>query len=236
VTQQAANIKAVLFDLDNTLYAYDPCNEAALRHVCNILNETSPITWPDFRSLHDQVRRELAERLKHQAASHNRAIFFKEIAERLAGSPQPRQAVQLNQAYWQEFYRHMVLAPDAVRVLEELRGKFRLAIVSNHTTEVQLEKLDRLGIGDSFDAIVTSEEAGAEKPDRAIFEFALDRLKVKPAAAVMIGDHPMGDIAGARSAGILAIYTRQFAGDAPAEIAADHQIDTLADVLPIVRG
>ena len=229
-------LKAILLDLDNTLYAYDPCNEAALRRVRNILNDASPIAWQDFRALHDDVRRELAVRLQNQAASHDRIIFFKEIAERLTGSPQPRQALELNHAYWQEFYQHMALAPEALRVLDALRGDFRLALVSNHTTEIQLEKIDRLGIADCFDAIVTSEEAGCEKPDRAIFQFALSRLDAAPDEAAMIGDHPVGDIAGARQAGIRAIYTRQFAGDGPPDLEADDQVDTIQDVLELLAG
>jgi HAD superfamily hydrolase (TIGR02253 family) len=228
-------LKAVLFDLDNTLYAYDPCNEAALRHVCAMLNNASPITWEKFRTLHDEVRSELAIRLKHQAASHNRVIFFKEICERLAGRPQPKLAVELYQAYWQEFYRHMQVEPDALQVLEALRSNFRLGIVSNHTTEIQLEKIDRLGLADCFDTIVTSEEAGAEKPAPAIFDFALARLDVRPAETAMVGDHPSGDIQGAQKAGILAIHTRQYMGAEQVDVHADHTIERLRDVLSIVQ-
>ncbi|MCG8584421.1 MAG: hypothetical protein MI757_06890, partial [Pirellulales bacterium] len=127
-------LEAVLFDLDNTLYAYTPCNEAALRHVCGLLNETIEIPWERFRAVHDEVRDELAQRLKGQASSHNRSIFFKEIVERITERPNPRLAVDVLDAYWQQFYRQMRLEPDALHVLEDPRRYFRLAIVSNHTT------------------------------------------------------------------------------------------------------
>lgn len=227
-------IQAVLFDFDNTLYAYDPCNEAALRHVHHMASEWTPLEWNTFRTLHDEVRRELAVRLKHQAASHNRAIFFKEIVERLAGRPEPHKAVEMYHAYWEEFFRHMQIAPCVQSVLTELNRNFRLGIVSNHTTEIQLEKIDRLGLGDCFDAIVTSEEAGVEKPDEAIFEFALAKLSATASDAAMVGDHPSGDVAGAKRAGILTIHTREFMGDEPMDIEPDHQIDRLEDVLAIL--
>jgi putative hydrolase of the HAD superfamily len=87
---------------------------------------------------------------------------------------------------------------DALRSLR-LRG-LALAVVSNWDVALA-EHLDRLGIGAWFDAVVTSAEAGAPKPEPAIFELALERLRVPPERALHVGDSP-ADEEGARAAGL----------------------------------
>ena len=89
-------------------------------------------------------------------------------------------------------------ALDAVRALR--RRGLALAVVSNWDIGLA-EHLDRLGIGALFDTVVTSAEAGAAKPDPAVFELALDRLRVTAERTLHVGDSEADD-AGARAAGL----------------------------------
>ena len=92
-------------------------------------------------------------------------------------------------------------APGALAALDRLRaGGLVLACVANWDVSLH-DHLDRLGIAGRFDAVVTSAEAGAAKPDPAIFALALGRLDVPPARALHIGDED-ADRAGALAAGI----------------------------------
>lgn len=92
--------------------------------------------------------------------------------------------------------------PDVPGVLADLRRLgLKLAIVSNWDCSLP-ETLADLGLTGLVDAVVVSAEVGARKPSPAIFEAALSRLGVEPAAALFVGDSPETDVAGARAAGI----------------------------------
>jgi putative hydrolase of the HAD superfamily len=92
--------------------------------------------------------------------------------------------------------------PDAVPALRELRdlGE-KLVVVSNWDCSLP-QVLDRVGVGELLDGVVTSAVAGARKPDPAIFRTALDLAGVGPDEALHVGDTPAEDVEGARTAGI----------------------------------
>ena len=106
------------------------------------------------------------------------------------------------QAFAEAFVGSLVFAPvpGAVETLERLAARTRLAVVANWDSSLH-EHLDRLGLDRYFDAVVTSAEAGAAKPDPAIFLTALRRLDVEPDRALHVGDEPI-DEEGARAAGM----------------------------------
>jgi HAD superfamily hydrolase (TIGR01509 family) len=118
-------------------------------------------------------------------------VFLRELAADLAPA-----------AFVEPFIDAIVFspAPGAVEALERLHGRVRLAVVANWDHSLH-EQLDRLGLTRLFDVVVTSADAGAAKPDPAIFHFALERLRVEPAAALHVGDEP-ADEEGARAAGM----------------------------------
>lgn len=94
------------------------------------------------------------------------------------------------------------LVPHALELLNYLKDRYSLTIVSNGFAEVQYSKLKSTGIYHYFDHIVLSEEAKALKPDPQIFEYALQLNKVKAEEVLMIGDSLATDITGAQNAGI----------------------------------
>ena len=223
---------AVLFDLDDTLYAYAPCNEAALAAVAKLALGAGGPDAREFRALHDEVRRVLAERHAGTAASHDRARFFSEMVERL--ELPAALADEWYQAYWSAFLARMEPAPGAREVLEVLGARCPLALVSNHTTAPQLAKLARLELAGCFRAVVTSEEAGAEKPAARPFELALERLGVAAEDVVMVGDDPVGDIGGARSLGLRALQSVQFKEHAVRAEGADGVFSDLRELVALL--
>jgi HAD superfamily hydrolase (TIGR01549 family) len=96
--------------------------------------------------------------------------------------------------------------PGAPELLRELRGRFRLAVVTNGASDLQRTKLARTGLGELFDAVVVSSDIGVGKPDPAVFRAALDALGVAPGEAVMVGNDRGRDVAGAEAAGIRALW------------------------------
>ena len=95
--------------------------------------------------------------------------------------------------------------PDAVAVLDELTAAgWTHLIVSNHVPELE-ELIDALGLSRHFTAVINSASVGWEKPNRQIFEAALDRVG-RPRQVWMVGDNPVADIAGAGALGIPGIH------------------------------
>lgn len=99
--------------------------------------------------------------------------------------------------------------PDAIEVLEDLRKKYRLGLVSN-TDYLTFQKLRRkFNLSEKFDEILTSYQAGVLKPDPKIFEMILDRLEVEKEEAVMVGDFLPDDVKAAQDYGIEGILVNR---------------------------
>jgi putative hydrolase of the HAD superfamily len=229
----------ILMDLDDTLYAYGPCNEAGLAAAYHVSQQVCPrVEQACFMALHDEVRGHWARELPGNASSHNRVLFFKAMVERWVDARQidafdAGLVLDLDRAYWEAFLGAIQGGPDMISVLTTLTPRYRLALVTNQVAETQLKKISALGIAGFFAAIVTSEEAGIEKPGPGIYLEALARLSSTADDACMIGDS-VADIVGARSCGIRTIHTTEFAGVPQQDVAADHTIQRLIDVLDIL--
>ena len=80
--------------------------------------------------------------------------------------------------------------------------KLPIAVITDLTAHIQLRKLTFFGLEDTFDAVVTSEEVGIDKPDKRVFEYVLRKLNLsKNSFFWMIGDNPKADIFGAKKLG-----------------------------------
>jgi len=107
---------------------------------------------------------------------------------------------------WQ---RHHTLDPDAIPVLQTLRPKTSLALISNfdHPSHVTA-LLSEFGLAEFFDAVIVSGAVGIEKPDPGIFSLALQQTGRRPAEVVYVGD-TAGDVTGSRAAGLCPIRIRR---------------------------
>jgi putative hydrolase of the HAD superfamily len=95
---------------------------------------------------------------------------------------------------------------ELYEVMEALKGKYKLGIITNGFSSVQRAKIDSVNITDYFDDIIVSGEEKFEKPDTRIFQLSCQRLGITPEEAVYIGDYYPNDIAGAIEANILPIW------------------------------
>lgn len=203
-------VKAVLFDLDDTLFDHLYSTRQGLLAICEIysLLQRHPIDemFILYMNLLDEVHlRVLKGELTNEEARIERfRRFFEhyapEIEDLLAVADQ---AANLHRATYQ---RSRQLVAGVLPLLEYLRGKVKIAVVTNNLIEEQRDKLRHLQLESLVDELVTSEETGFIKPDPGIFRVALARLEVQASEAVMIGDAWNADILGARQAGIRAIW------------------------------
>lgn len=105
--------------------------------------------------------------------------------------------------------RHVVFA-ESEQVLHLLKKNFRLGLITNGAPDIQGTKIDGSNLASFFDTIIISGEHGFGKPDLRIFQLALQRLKVAAHEAVMIGDSINRDVGGARDAGIRSIWINRY--------------------------
>ena len=190
---------AILFDTDNTLYPYDPAHADAQAAVREKVIRTLSVTADAFDQAFTQARHDVKERLGKTAASHSRLLYLQRMLELMGLGSQVLLALDLEQTYWRTFLSSAVLFPEVKELLDDIRLLgIPTAIVTDLTAQIQFRKIVYFELDRYFDCIVTSEEAGFDKPHRAPFEIALQKLKPKGNCYWMIGDNPVNDIAGAR--------------------------------------
>lgn len=125
---------------------------------------------------------------------------------------------------------------DALSTLDALRGAgVKLAVVTNGASDTQREKLDILGVTPRVDVIVVSAEAGAPKPDPAVFTGVLAELGIPVDRVAHVGDSAYADVGGANAAGITSIWVNRTGKPRADHLPKpDHEIAALAEVLQIV--
>ncbi|MBR3876900.1 MAG: YjjG family noncanonical pyrimidine nucleotidase [Bacteroidaceae bacterium] len=98
------------------------------------------------------------------------------------------------------------LMPGAIELLEYLRPKYRMFILSNGFKELQSRKMHAAGIDKYFDELILSEDIGVNKPNRELYDYALQKTGSTLEESLMIGDMFETDIAGAANIGMEQIY------------------------------
>ena len=127
-----------------------------------------------------------------------------------------------------------ILVPHAKELLDYLSEKYSLSIISNGFVEVQYKKIENSKIGHYFDHVVLSEEAKALKPDRRIFDYALNLNHAKAEETIMIGDIFQADIVGAQNAGIDQIFFNWRKTELKENETATYIVDSLQEIFDIL--
>jgi putative hydrolase of the HAD superfamily len=217
------DIQAVVFDLDGTLLDRRRSFERFVRHQ-----------WERFAHVLQTVNQEqyvqtLIE-LDRDGYAPRKELFTGMIVQFELPSGL---AETLLSDYRAGFPSACLLFPDAAQTLAALRASgLRLGLITNGSVRMQSRKLECLALSPIFDTILISDAEGISKPDRQIFHRALERLNANPAQAVFVGDHPEVDVAGARAAGMQAIWRRD--PQVSRMVDADAVIEELGDLLTLL--
>jgi putative hydrolase of the HAD superfamily len=196
-----SNLAGIIFDLDDTIYNYTECHDAALRTCITFLCEKTEIGFDTILQQYNKIAKQLKDELPGVASSHNKSIYFKQLLENLGLSY--THFIHINDLYWRTFYDN-IRPFDGVREYIEWNRKLgiKIGVLTDYETEYQIIKLEKLGLLELVDHIVTSEEIGIEKPSRRAFLTILDQMKLRPEDVCMIGDNYKKDICGASELGI----------------------------------
>ncbi len=193
-------VKAVLIDLDNTLYESNKCNQIALDTVINKLSEIFNKPKDQVREIFEKSRRDLKIWLKDTASSHSRLLYFQKTIEILKGSTDIKLTQEIDDLFWQTYFSQMQLFEGVIDFFTQLKNSgIKIAIITDLIADTQFRKIRSLGIENYIDFVVTSEEAGRDKPAEPIFLLALEKLKLSVDDALIIGDDSEKDIAGGKN-------------------------------------
>jgi putative hydrolase of the HAD superfamily len=232
-------VRAVLFDLDDTLFDHRHCARAALEGVYATHEPWRAIAFDDFERAHGEFLEELhahviAGRMSIDDARRER---FRRLFG-LTGETVDEGSVRRAAAAYRECYMSARRAVDgAVALLPRVRARAKLGIVSNNLLEEQQQKLRDCGLTPHVDALVVSETAGVSKPDPRIFRIALAELDVRVEDAVMVGDSWSADVMGARAAGMRPIWFNRLglpAPDGETEIEQIRSLEPADEVLSVI--
>jgi putative hydrolase of the HAD superfamily len=218
-----ADIQAVVFDLDGTLLDRRLSFE---RFIRDQWRRYSPVLESADQTQYVQS----AVEYDLDGYAPRKALFTRTLSR--FNLPVDL-AETLLEDYRARFPGSCLLFADAAPTLMSLReAGFKLGLITNGSVRMQSGKIACLALASAFDAVLISEAEGISKPDPAIFRRALERLSTKPEHAVFVGDHPIVDVSGARSAGMKAVWRRN--GALPQEVEADSVIETVSELLVLL--
>jgi putative hydrolase of the HAD superfamily len=215
--------RAILFDLDDTLYDLRSYWRGRLHEAIEEVLER----YPHFDR----------DALVHQALTEK--VYIEKLPAFLRGQGVDDEPLiaSAQEIFRRDWFRRLVLFDDAVQTLKALRPRFKLGLVTNGPSRTQRPKIEQFQLIDYLDLLIVSEEVGVSKPDPAIFAIALERLAVVPSEALFVGDSPEFDLRGAAAAGMPFIWMNPRGELLPADVAQPlAAIERLSELLPLLDG
>jgi len=233
-------IEAVLFDGDQTLWDFQHVMRAALVAAAAALRTARPgpfteaLRWEDLEEDRHVVGDErpdvwsLAELRVHGFA---RTLARRRAAEGGDEAADVGLARELAALYFAERDCDAALFPDTIPTLEALQAHYRLGLLSNGS-----RLPETVGLAGHFETVVFAQDHRVAKPDKGIFEVVERELGLGPEVCVLVGDHPVNDVAGAHGAGWRSVWLDRdgavsFPDDGPRPDAVVATLTELPDVL-----
>ena len=190
-------IRAITLDLDDTLWEIGPVIRRAEEKLWSWLCDNFP-RIPQTFAADDMLALRLQVADQHRQHSHDFRYLRKKVLEKVAlESGYNTDLVGPAFAVFDGGRNAVTFYPDVLPALELLAERFTLIAVTNGNADLQ-----QIGIRHLFQDVVTAVDAGAPKPEPAIFAEAVKRTGVSPIEVLHVGDHPEIDIAGAQKAGL----------------------------------
>ena len=201
--------KHIFFDLDRTLWDFDAAAEVAFERIYEkydlkslgipsahefheVYHPLNEQLWVLYRA--DQITKDDLNRTRFLKPLEYYGIHDVELADHLSE----------DYVYWSP--RIVRLIPGTMELLDYLKPKYHLHLITNGFQEVQHTKLSGSGLEPYFETLTVSEEVGVKKPNPEIFHYALRKANATAEESIVIGDEMAVDIDGARAAGIDQIF------------------------------
>ncbi len=197
-------LKAILFDLDDTLFSLSGCEAGALRRTLNSAGLLTAMP-ADFAQIYAAISSGYwAAQMANGGRQHRRAevveLSWRDFLARF--DLDVKQAPRLAKDFWAAFCAADALNPGARETVDTLAKRFRVGMITNGYSDSQRGRLAAAGWSDRFHPLLISDEVGVAKPDARIFQLALEQLELDPDEVLYVGDSLSHDRDGCRRAGI----------------------------------
>jgi len=226
-------MKAILFDLDDTLYAEFEYVKSGYKAVAEYLSKQCSV---DAKVILDNM-------LSNFKQSGREKIF-----DKIVRTLNLNDSIEVKALLY--IYRihkpHIKLFKDAIWVLKELRNEgFKLGIITDGLGSVQKNKIEALKIQKYFDLIICTDDIGPDacKPSLIPFQLAMKLINIKNNNAYYIGDNPAKDFYGPKKLGMKTIRVRQIMDSdyvpqdtSDDDYLAEYEVYNLMEILPIIKG
>lgn len=221
-------IKAVLFDLDNTLTDFMKMKKLSIEASIDAMISAG------LKIEKKKARKILFEIYKKHGIEYK--LVFQEFMKKTQGKVDYKILAHAINDYRKIAQKNIVPYPHVISTLKKLKKKYKLAIISDAPRLKAWERLVAMQIDKYFDVVVTAGDVRKQKTSQVPFNSALKRLKVSPEQAIMVGDRPERDIKIAKKLGLKTIYCRY--GDIKplrkGKSNADYEINDINGLLKIV--
>ncbi len=218
-----SGVRAVCFDLDDTLCAYWEAARAGLRRALEghsatrgRVEEMEEHWAAAFRDFYPRLRPEgwyeeyLASGEPTRTELMRRALLRAEIED-------PEVVTEIADAYARERLSALRLFPDALPVLKSLKKRYGLGLITNGPADVQSQEIEALGVGSFFDCVLIEGEIGIGKPEPEVFRRAEQELGWTSGEMLFVGNSYSSDILPAIEAGWRAVWVRRPEDVAPSQ-------------------
>ncbi|MFI9625709.1 HAD family hydrolase [Streptomyces sp. NPDC052042] len=224
-------IRAVLWDIDDTIFDYTGADRAGMRTHLEQVGlpdgygsvEQALVAWREITDLHWARFAAGETDFPGQRRDRVRAFLSRPLDDAQADGWFDRHVAHY-EAAWSLF-------PDVLPVLDRLSGRFRHAVLSNSSIRNQDRKLRSLGVRDRFEAVVCAVELGISKPEPGAFHAACDALALEPGEVAYVGDEPDIDAGGAVAAGLMGIWLDRYGRGGRPELVSISGLDQLPGLL-----
>jgi putative hydrolase of the HAD superfamily len=203
-------ITDVFFDLDHTLWDFEKNSALAFETVFE--TQKLAIDIPNFLHYYVPINREDWERYRKDEITQTQLRYgrLKDAFDMIDYTVSDEMLELLSVEYIHYLPKFNHLYEGTIELLEYLKPKYNLHIITNGFAEIQGNKLDNSYITHYFKTVTNSEMAGVKKPNQKIFEFALNLAKANKENSIMIGDCIEADVQGALDAGLDAVFFNEY--------------------------
>ncbi|MGE1126659.1 HAD family hydrolase [Bacillus wiedmannii] len=218
----------MLFDLDDTLLDRDK----AVDNLFLLVLEKC------YEDVSDTVKNNMLQKFKEydkrEYGISNKTIVLESLFDEF--TPIYRLPHNYIQDFWNEnFPTCFSIDQNTIHFLNHIKSHFKIGIITNGSTHRQKAKIINTNLNNYFDTIIISEEVGLSKPDKRIFELALNKLNVQPEDVLFIGDDLEKDIAGPQNANIKGVWFNPQKIKNTTQIQPYAEINTLDSLLSYVN-
>lgn len=220
-------IRAIVFDLDNTLVDFMSMKRRAVEAAVDAMIDAGlPLS-------REEAEREIFAIYEREGIEYQRV--FDELLETRLGRVDPKVLAAGIVAYRRAREAALVLYPHVtVTLMELIKRGLRLAVISDAPRREAWLRLCYLNLHHVFDVVVTHEDTGERKPAREPFERVLELLDVGPEEALMVGDWPERDVVGAMQVGMRTAFARYGDTFGTVRSGADWDIEDIHELVDIV--